>query len=96
MRVRYTPRAFADRERIFSYLEERNPRAARRVAGLIKQRIGELSDNPYKAPKTDRGGLHVLWVKPFPYRVYYRVDSEEEEVVIIHIRHTSRKPWRGS
>ena len=25
MRVRYTPRAFADREEIFAYLDERNP-----------------------------------------------------------------------
>ena len=31
MRVWYTPRAFAERERIFSYLEARNPQAARRV-----------------------------------------------------------------
>ena len=43
MRVRYTPRAFAERERIFSYLDERNPRAARNVVGLIKQRIVALS-----------------------------------------------------
>jgi len=35
MKVRYTPRAFAERERIFSYLEARNPQAARRVIGLI-------------------------------------------------------------
>jgi plasmid stabilization system protein ParE len=31
MKVRYTPRAFADREAIFEYLNARNPRAAREV-----------------------------------------------------------------
>jgi plasmid stabilization system protein ParE len=77
MRVRYTARAFAERERIFSYLEARNPQAARRVIGLIMQRIDELGSEPYKGRPTDRGGLFTLWVRP------------------IHIRHTSRKPWRG-
>jgi len=46
MRVRYTPRAFAEREEIFSYLNARNPQAARKVVGLIKRRIGELGDRP--------------------------------------------------
>src|SRR5256885_2359000 len=57
MRVRYTPRAFADRERIFSYLVDRNPQAARRVVGLIARRIAELADQPRKGRRTDRGGI---------------------------------------
>jgi toxin ParE1/3/4 len=93
MRVRYTPRAFAERERIFSYLEARNPQAARRVVGLIMQRIHELGSEPYKGRPTDRGGVFTLWVRPYRYRIYYRIDGDC--VVIIHIRHTSRKPWRG-
>jgi hypothetical protein len=35
MRVRYTLSAFAERERMFAYLEARNPQAARKVVGLI-------------------------------------------------------------
>ena len=58
MKVHYTLRAFAERERIFEYLFEyldaRNPKAARAVVGLIKQRIQELGDNPIKdAEPTD-------------------------------------------
>jgi plasmid stabilization system protein ParE len=64
MRVRYTPRAFAERERIFSYLEARNPQAARRVVGLIMQRIHELGSEPYKGRPTARRGLFTLWVRP--------------------------------
>jgi plasmid stabilization system protein ParE len=42
MRVRYTPRAFADREAIFEYLDERNPRAAREVkAYIVYYRVGK-------------------------------------------------------
>jgi addiction module RelE/StbE family toxin len=92
MRVRYTPRAFAERERIFSYLEARNPQAARKVIGLITRRIDELGSEPYKGRPTDRGSMFTLWVRPYRYRIYYRIDGDS--VVIIHIRHTSRKPWR--
>jgi hypothetical protein len=44
MRVRYTPRAFADREAIFEYIDRRNPRAAREVKAFIQKRITELGD----------------------------------------------------
>lgn len=33
MKIRYTPEAFADRERIIEYLRERSPGSARNVAG---------------------------------------------------------------
>jgi plasmid stabilization system protein ParE len=44
MRVRYTPRAFADREEIFAYLDERNPRVAREVKGVYQKRIATLAE----------------------------------------------------
>jgi plasmid stabilization system protein ParE len=49
MRVRYTPRAFADREEIFAYLDKLNPRAAREVKAFVKQRIASLADNPARS-----------------------------------------------
>ena len=66
MRVRYTPRAFADRERIFTHIDARNPQAASNVVGLIGQRIDELAETPYKGRQTDRGGIFTLWVTPVP------------------------------
>jgi len=93
MKVRYTARAFAERERIFSYLDERSPQAARRIMGRIVRRIRALERNPYSGRRTDRGELYTFWVAATPYRVYYRIDGEE--VIIIHIRHTSQRPWRG-
>jgi toxin ParE1/3/4 len=50
MKVRYTPRAFADREEIFAYLDERNPRVAREVKAFIKRRIATLAQNPRPQP----------------------------------------------
>jgi toxin ParE1/3/4 len=91
MKVRYTLRAFAERERIFEYLDARNPKAARAIVGLIKQRIEQLGDQPYKGRGTNRPGIYMLWITPYRYRVFYRID--DDEVVVIHIRHTSRRPW---
>jgi addiction module RelE/StbE family toxin len=90
MRVRYTARAFANREAIFDYIEERSPQAARDVLRLIRQRINELADHPYTGTKTTRPGIYMLWIAPYPYRVFYRVNGDD--IVILHIRHTSRRP----
>jgi plasmid stabilization system protein ParE len=42
MRVRYTPRAFADREAIFEFIDRRNPRAARQVKSYIENAFPNL------------------------------------------------------
>jgi plasmid stabilization system protein ParE len=61
LKVRYTLRAFAERERIFDYREARNPSAARSVLGLIKQRIEGLGERPRKgAPYQQTRHLYAL------------------------------------
>lgn len=91
MKVRYTLRAFADREEIFEYLDARNPKAARAVVELIKQRINELGDHPRKGRRTNKSGIYTIWITPYRYRVFYRI--EQDVVVVLQIRHTSRRPW---
>ena len=54
MKVRYTPRAFADREAIFTYLDRRNPRAARDVKAYIKKRILDLGNLSRRSPLIPR------------------------------------------
>ena len=91
MRIRYTPRAFADREAIFDYVERRSPRGAQTVKRAIENSIRRLERFPYSAPATDEPGIRELIVPRLPYKVYYRVVGEE--VWIVHIRHTARRPW---
>ena len=93
MRVRYTPRAFADREEIFDYIDRHNPRAAREVKLFVKQRIAHLGDNPRRSPLVKELGVHAHWLGRYPYIIYYRI--VRDEVWIIHIRHVAREPWRG-
>ena len=94
MKVRYSLVAIRDLEAISAYLTPRNPAAANTVIQAIEHRISGLSHSPGMGPTTTLPGTRELTVRGYPYKVYYRVDGEE--VRIIHIRHTSRRPWRGS
>ncbi len=93
MRVRYTFRAFADREAIFDYINRRNPRAAREVKGFIVKRISELGELEIWHRVIPQLGVHALWLGRYPYIVYYRV--RHGEIEIVHIRHAARRPWQG-
>ena len=93
MRVRYTPRAFADREAIFEYLNRRNPRVAREVKAHIDKRISAMGDSIVRHRLIPKLGVHALYIGRYPYIVYYRVGRDE--ISIVHIRHASRRPWEG-
>ena len=93
MRVRYTPRAFADREAIFDYLQKRSPQGAWNVKRAIVHAIRLLASHPRMAPLTDEPGVHELTVPRRPYKVYYRIEGED--IWIIHIRDARRRPWEG-
>ena len=91
MKVRYTPRARADLEAIFAYLDARAPLAAQAVKWTIERRIAWLADYPQMAPVTDEPGVYELTIRRYPYKVYYEIGSEE--VRIVHIRDARRRPW---
>jgi toxin ParE1/3/4 len=94
MKVRYTPRARADVEAIFSYLDSRNPTAAVRVKREIEHSVAALALSPYLGVALDRSPeFRALRMRRYPYYVYYRIRGNE--VWIVHIRHTSRMRWSG-
>ena len=93
MKVRYTLRARADLDAIYAYLDRRAPAAARSGKELIERRIASLADFPFMAPETDEKGIRELTIVRYPYQVYYEV--QDDEIWIIHIRHTARRPWLG-
>ena len=91
MKVRYTPEAFSDRERILQYLRKRSPVGARNVASSIRDAITQLGDQPQSGHQTDNPDVRVVFVVRYPYKIFYRV--REPVVEILHIRHTSRRAW---
>jgi plasmid stabilization system protein ParE len=89
MRVRYTLRARNYLDAIYRYLDERSSIAAQSVKRAIERRISRLADFPLMGPATEEPGVHELTIIRYPYKVYYRI--EENEVRIVHIRHTARR-----
>jgi toxin ParE1/3/4 len=91
MRVRYTPRAFSDRERIIEYLRERSPVGARNVAASIRDAVAQLHEHPLSGYRTNDPEVRVVFLVRYPYKIFYRV---REIVEILHIRHTARREHR--
>jgi toxin ParE1/3/4 len=92
MKVRYTPTAFADRERILDYLRERSAGGARNVAASIGEAIAQLKEHPDSGYRTDNPDVRIKFVVRYPYKIFYRV---RDEIEILHIRHTSRRAWKS-
>jgi toxin ParE1/3/4 len=90
MNVVYAPRALRDLEAIAAYVAERNPAAAIRVLSAIKSSIDTLSFFPQIGRLVDDIGHRRVPVLRYPYLIYYR--SAVDELLILHIRHSSRRP----
>jgi plasmid stabilization system protein ParE len=89
MRVRYTPRASTDLQRIHAFIAERNPAAAARAIGIIRTRAASLGDFPEIGNRSDEPEVRLLLALPYPYRIYYRIGGDE--IAILHVRHTARR-----
>jgi toxin ParE1/3/4 len=90
MNIVYAPRALRDLESIAAYLIERNPVGAINVLGAIKSSIDTLSFFPQIGRLVDDAGHRRVPVLRYPYLLFYRVLGDE--LLILHIRHTSRRP----
>ena len=94
MRVRYSARAFTDREQIFDYLRQRSPGGARNVMAKIREAAAQLGENPHSGYATDDPEVRVKFVVRYPYKIFYRLRGDAVE--ILHIRHTARQPLQGN
>jgi toxin ParE1/3/4 len=90
MNVVYAPRALRDLESISAYLIERNPAGAINVLRAIKSSIDTLSFFPQVGRLIDNAGHRRVPVLRYPYLVFYRIEGDE--LLVLHIRHTSRRP----
>jgi addiction module RelE/StbE family toxin len=91
MKIRYSPRAFADREDIFEYLNRRSPDGARNVMAALERTISLLQDQPHSGLRIATSDLRVMLVSRNRYKIFYRI--LDDAVELVHIRHTSRRPW---
>ena len=94
MRLRYSTRATRDLEAIYEYLVERSPRGATNVMAAIYGAVEFAQRNPEAAPIVARvAGVRGLLVHRYRFKVFYRVNQADDVIEIVHVRHTSRRPW---
>jgi len=96
MRIRYSRRATRDLEAIHEYLAERSPRGAVNVMTAIFASVEFIRRHPEAAPAVSTiAGVRGVVVHRYRFKVFYRVLAPDEVIEIIHVRHTSRRPWSG-
>jgi plasmid stabilization system protein ParE len=92
MRTRFTTTALLEFDAAVSYLLERRPSSAAAFADLVDATVARLLDYPYSAEEREEPGVRRAHIRRFRYSNFYTV--ERDEVVILHIRHASRRwPW---
>jgi plasmid stabilization system protein ParE len=94
MKVEYSRRAIADLHKMADDSSAYGRAAAEGLETRLRQVIAHVAEHPLAAPAVEnRPGVHVLPLVRYPYRVFYRV--LRDRVLILHIRHTSRRLWKG-
>jgi len=93
MKVAYSRRSLDDLRKIIAHCRrDFGDRAALMLLKRIEAAVARIGEAPESAPRVgQRPGIHALSLVRYPYRIFYRVDSET--VTIPHIRHRSRRPW---
>ncbi len=92
MKLRFTLRAAADIADIADYLHRRNPTASQRVRAAIYDGLQMLVLFPQIGRRQATEGVRKLITRRYRYVVYYTVDETADEIVILSIKHPSRRP----
>jgi plasmid stabilization system protein ParE len=93
VRVEYSKRAVADLRHIAAfYARFSNPAVAERIAARIQEMVARLAELPLSGRAVaQRPGVRVVPLLRYRYKLFYRVS--DEAIRILHIRHTSRRPY---
>lgn len=77
---------------IHAYLIVRSPLGARNVQLAMQATFAQLANFPGLGRRQRATGLRKIGVGRYPYNVYYSVDAQADEIVIISVRHMSSAP----
>jgi toxin ParE1/3/4 len=90
MKLRFTPRAVQDLAGIAAYIRERNPPAALRVRAAILESLQSLVLFPHIGRQQQVEGIRKLVTQRYSYLVYYTVDDEAGEIIVLAIQYPAR------
>ena len=92
MRVSYSTRALTQLDEIFSYVARDNSLIASNLIDRIEALVLLLGQLPRMGRTTDKAGVRVIGVPGYPYLIFYRILEEKDEVRILRVRHSARRP----
>jgi plasmid stabilization system protein ParE len=93
MTVEYSKRAIADLRQIAAYHARSSSAViAARIAARIQEVVARIAELPLSGrPVAQRPGVRVVLLADYRYKIFYRMAGDT--IRIIHIRHTSRRPY---
>jgi toxin ParE1/3/4 len=90
MKLRFTRRATQDLAGIGDYIGAQNPAAAVRVRSAILETLQLLVQYPQIGRAQTVEGVRKIVTRRYSYIVYYSVDADAQEVVVITVQHPAR------
>jgi plasmid stabilization system protein ParE len=87
--VRFTPIARDELRDVLTYIEERNPAGARRVAARIRRALDLVLEFPQQGAPTDDPGIRRVLALPYPYVILY--EPLKDEIAVHRVRHVRRE-----
>lgn len=84
-----TPLAYEDLKEAKKWYERISSSLAIRFKKTINQEIDELAENPLKNQTVYKSTRRSV-TKTFPYSIFYKVDSDNNTVLIIAVLHHKR------
>ena len=92
MKVEYSNRAGADLRKLAANSLVFGGVVATALEARIRGIVAHIAEHPEAAERVaERPGVHVVPLIRYPYKIFYRV--LRDRVRVLHIRHTSRRPW---
>ena len=91
MKLRFTLRATQDLSDIADYIHARSPGAARDVRVAILHSLQNLLLFPEVGRLQTVESVRKLVTRKYRYLVYYTIDRNAEEIVILSIQHPGRE-----
>jgi len=92
MRVKWLQTAIKSFDKAMAYIAKEDEEAAQEMSDYIKARVAGLIEQPHQGRPGRIFGTRELVIDKFPFIVPYRVKNDE--VQILRVFHTSRKPPR--
>lgn len=76
---------------ILEYMRTENPPVARRLANAFALFTDLVAQMPEIAPVWKENSRYRIWSGIYPYKIFYAVNEQEEQVFISAVRHGKRK-----